>query len=114
MVLQTSFGIPAEGVYAGLIIVLLAVIAAMAVMIGMMAKRNMRLVDDNREITRDAITGFQNVIASLNAIREQVLISDNAIMNQVNNTHDSLNTKLGEISREVVSHLQYLRDRSKG
>lgn len=111
--LQTSFGIPAEGVYTGLIIILLAIIAVLLFVIFQMARRNVNLSDQNREITRDAIKGFQDVISALNAIREQLQIGDNALMGKINDTYTRVHEKLAETQRELVAHLQYLRDRTR-
>lgn len=113
MFFSKSFGIPAEGVYTGLVAVLLLLIITLLVIIYLMAARNIRLVDDNREITRDAIKGFQDVIAALNAIREQLQIGDNALMGKVNDTKKEIHDKLIEAQKEIVGHLQYLRDRTR-
>ena len=113
MLFQTSFGIPASGVYTGLVALLIAIIAILLVAIYLMARRNVRLVDDNREITKDAIKGFQDVIAALNAIREQVQLSDNALMGKIDDTQKRIHEKFSETQKEVLSHLQYLRDRAR-
>lgn len=110
---QTSFGIPAEGVYTGLVLLLLLIIAALMIVVYLLASRNVRLVDDNREITRDAIKGFQDIIASLNAIREQLQVGDNALMGKLNDTEKKIHETLSRTQAEIVSHLQYLRDRSR-
>lgn len=117
MLFQTSFGIPAEGVYTGLIVVLLLIIITLLVVIYLMARRNIKLTDDNREITRDAIKGFKDVISALNAIREQLQLGDNALMGKINGTEDKvqeIHGKLVDVQKEIVGHLQYLRDRSRG
>ena len=113
MLYQTSFGIPAEGVYTGLIVVLLCIIAALMIIVYLLATRNVRLVEDNREVTKDAIKGFQNVISALNAIREQLQIGDNAIMGKINDTQKQIDDKVLAAQREIIAHLQYLRDRTR-
>lgn len=124
MLFQTSFGIPAEGVYAGLVALLLAIIAIQMVVIILMARRNIRLVDDNRKLASDAITGLKDVISALNTIsrdftsvlnlvREQVQIGDNSIMSKIDDSAKRIHEKMVEIQREVSSHLLYLRDKSK-
>ena len=110
---QTSFGIPAEGVYTGLVLLLLLIITALMIVVYLLASRNVRLVDDNREITRDAIKGFQAIIASLNAIREQLQVGDDALMGKLNDTEKNIHETLSRTQAEIVSHLQYLRDRSR-
>jgi len=110
---QTSFGIPAEGVYTGLVLLLLLIITALMIVVYLLASRNVRLVDDNREITRAAIKGFQDIIASLNAIREQLQVDDNALMGKMNDTEKKIHETLSRTQAEIVSHLQYLRDRSR-
>lgn len=113
MLFQTSFGIPAEGVYTGLIGVLLIIIFLQFVAILMMARRNIRLVDDNRQVTSDSISGFKDVINALNAIREQLQIGDNTIMGKVDDTSRKVHDKLVETQREILAHLQYLRDKAR-
>lgn len=110
---QASFGIPAEGVYTALVAILLIVIAALLIVVWMMAARNIRLSDDNRQITRDAIKGFQDVIAALNAIREQLQAGDNALMGKMNDTHSHVTEKIRSLREEILAHLQYLRDKSR-
>lgn len=110
---QSSFGIPAEGVYTGLVAVLLLIIIALLVAVYLIASRNIRLVDDNREITRDAIRGFQDVIAALNAVREQIQGSDNALMGKMNDDTKKIYEELVKTQKEVLGHLQYLRDRAR-
>lgn len=73
----------------------------------------MSLSDDNREITKDAIKGFQDVIAALNAIREQLQIGNNALMGKIDDTQKRIHEKVMETQNEILSHLQYLRDRSR-
>ena len=106
---QTSFGIPAEGVYTGLVIVLIVLALSLLVVIYMLAKRNIRLVDDNRDITKDAIKGFQDVINALNAIREQLQIGDNALMGKMNDTQKQIDAT----HNKILEHLQYIRDRTR-
>lgn len=113
MLFQTSFGIPAEGVYTGLVILLILIIALLLLVIYLIARRNIQLTDDNREITKDAIRGFQGVIAALNAIREQLQLGDNALMGKVNDTENKIHATLVATQKEILAHLQYLRDRSK-
>jgi len=110
---QKSFGVPAEGVYTGLVILLIVIIAILMVAIYLLARRNMSLSDDNREITKDAIKGFQDVIAALNAIREQLQIGNNALMGKIDDTQKRIHEKVMETQNEILSHLQYLRDRSR-
>lgn len=110
---QTSFGIPAEGVYTGLVVLLIAFVAVLLVVIYVLSKRNVQLVEDNREITKDAIKGFQDVINALNLIREQLQQGDNALMGKINDSEKKIHERLIETQREIVSHLQYLRDRSR-
>lgn len=117
---QTSFGIPAEGVYTGLIGFMLFVIGVLLFIISMMARRNVRLVEDNRQITTDSIKGFRDVIAALNATREHLQVFENAIMGKFNSNEAKIKERLLEVQgnlasaqKEILSHLQYLRDRSR-
>lgn len=99
--------------YTGLVAVLLLIIIALLVALYLVASRNIRLVDDNREITRDAIRGFQDVIAALNAVREQIQGSDNALMGKMNDVEKKIHEKLVDTQKEILGHLQYLRDRAR-
>ena len=117
---QTSFGIPAEGVYTGLVIILLVLIVILLVIIYYLAAHNVKLAEDNRHITSDAIKGFQDVISALNAIRLQIQEGDNALMGKINDKqrHDNeastrLYEKINKVRDEITHHLQYLRDKSK-
>ena len=96
-----------------LIIILIVIILALCFVIVQIARRNIRLTDDNREITKDSIKGFKDVIVALNAIREQLQIGDNAIMGKVDDTKNRIYSKVVETQQEIVRHLQYLRDRTK-
>lgn len=106
---QTLLSIPAEGVFISLVVILILLVLVLLAIIYSMARRNIRLVDDNRDITRDAIKGFQDVINALNAIREQLQIGDNALMGKVNDTQKVLD----DARKTIIEHLQYLRDRSR-
>lgn len=108
MQLQTSFGIPAEGVYTGLIFVLLAIMAAMAVMIVLMARRNMKLVDDNRKITEEAIKVFEKAFYALDKIQNQV--SNNSI--GISEKISMLQFYIEDEIKTLKNHVQYLRDRA--
>ena len=117
---QTSFGIPAEGVYTGLVAILILIILVLFIIIYLMAARNIRLSDDNRQITQDAINSLKDLLPALNAIREQVQEGDNALMGKMNDVqrdNQSANQRLYEkvdaLRQEVIHHLQYLRDRSR-
>jgi biopolymer transport protein ExbB/TolQ len=116
---QTSFGIPAEGVYTGLVAILILIILVLFAIIYMMAARNIRLSDDNRQITQDAINSLKDLLPALNAIREQVQEGDNALMGKMNDSernnqesNQRLYEKINKLREEVISHLQYLRDRA--
>ena len=110
---QTSFGIPAEGWYIGLVILLILIIFVLLFIIYLMAKRNVALVDDNRMITKDSINGFQHVIEALNAIREQLQVGDNSIMGKINDTEAKIYDELVHTQDEIKQHLQYLRDKAR-
>ena len=110
---QTSFGIPAEGWYIGLVILLILIIFVLLFIIYLMAKRNVALVDDNRMITKDSINGFQHVIEALNAIREQLQVGDNSIMGKINDSEKKIHETLVDTQKEILAHLQYLRDRTR-
>lgn len=108
MLFQTSFGIPAEGVYTGLVVILLLIIAALILMVVLMARRNMQLVDDNRKITEEAIRGFEKAFHALEKIQQQVAINSHGIS-------EKLSLLQGWIEDEIKilkSHVQYLRDRA--
>lgn len=89
---------------------------ALLVIIYLMAKRNVRLVDDNRDITRDAIRGFQDVINALNAIREQLQVGDNSLAGKINDTQkqiEATKSQIDDTHNKILEHLQYLRDRTR-
>jgi len=108
MLFQTSFGIPAEGVYTGLVVILLLIIAALVIMVVLMARRNMQLVDDNRKVTEEAIRGFEKAFHALERIQQQVSINSAGIS-------EKLSLLQGWIEDEIKTlkaHIQYLRDRA--
>ena len=93
-----------------MIIILMAIIiVAQGVMIYLLMRRNISLADDNREITKDAIKGFESIIDSLNSIRSELQVSGNYM---ATNYRDMERT-IKETHREIISHLQYLRDKSR-
>ena len=99
---------------------MLFVIGVLLFIISMMARRNVRLVEDNRQITTDSIKGFRDVIAALNATREHLQVFENAIMGKFNSNEAKIKERLLEVQgnlasaqKEILSHLQYLRDRSR-
>lgn len=108
MQLQTSFGIPAEGVYTGLVLILLAIIAAMVLMITLMARRNTRLVDDNRKITEEAIKGFEKAFYALEKIQNQVSLNSHGISEKISQLQFWIEDEI----KTLKSHIQYLRDRA--
>lgn len=93
--------------YVSLVVILILLAMVLLAIVYSMARRNIRLVDDNRDITRDAIKGFQDVINALNAIREQLQVGDNALMGKMNDTQKVLD----DAHKTIIEHLQYLRDR---
>ena len=117
---QTSFGIPAEGVYTGLVIILILIILVLFVIIYLMAARNVRLSDDNRQITQDSINSLKDLLPALYSIRDMIQEGNNALMGKFNDV-EKINTeankrlyeKVNNLREEVISHLQYLRDRSR-
>ena len=93
----------------GVVALLVLIILAQGVMIFMLVLRNIKLSDDNTDITRDAIKGFESIIGSLQAIRSDLQVGDNSISEHVRD----MERLIKETHREVVAHLQYLRDKSR-
>lgn len=108
MLFQKSFGIPAEGVYTGLVLILLLIIAAMVLIIVLMARRNMRLVDDNRRVTEEAIKGFEKAFHALEKIQGQVSVNSHGISEKISQLQFYIEDEI----RTLKIHVQYLRDRA--
>lgn len=95
------------GIHAGLIIIILVVIS-LVLLAALLA-----LFSRYQQVTREAIKGFSDILAALNAIRSDIQINDNSLMGKMSDIYQGLNEKIENVKQEVTSHLQYIRDRTK-
>jgi len=101
---QTSFGIPAEGVYTGLVLMLIVVIALLIVAVVWLMRQNNRLA-------QDSIRGFRDINAALNALREDLGTGDSNLTKHLTDTERRINENLEKIQSNVTEHLRFIRDR---
>lgn len=97
---------PADGAALWLIIILMIVSASLFVALIVLFTRY-------QQVTREAIKGFSDILAALNAIRSDIQIGDNSLMGKMNDTYQNLNERIENAKEHVLSHLQYIRDRTK-